>query len=243
MLYIIALRFDSASQPFSWSETHNHDAYSAIFMVASNGVLFWDRWVWLVTGAFIFLFFGCGSEAIGTYRQALLKVGLGKLFPALGKEKTRRPTMSTISSISSKARMLFKRKDSMANTTWTTSVSPASPSHNNNASDEPISPETATFLETIREVRSDRDLEKAAPPPTRAKPSLFSRIASLVSSVTHKRSSAPMGLTELTNETTTVRSEVSAGQRPASLIQHVRDTSSDVLVRKEVRQGSRHGAT
>lgn len=198
-----------------------------------------DRWIWLATGFCIFVFFGCGREAMGMYRASLLAVGLGKVFPALRRDPTRRPKVSTVSSISSKAKMLFKRMSSTSTTTWT---STSSNSRSHSQAEEPVSPKTANFLEVIREVSPERDVEKAAA--SRPKSSLVGRFTSLFGNshlLSRKRSSAPVPLAELANGTATVRSEVSAGQRPASLVKHVRDTSSDVLVRKEVRQGSEHG--
>ena len=244
MAWLLATRGPSAHHPFSWRETHDEAAYSEIFLVPSNGVVFWDRWIWLATGVCVFLFFGFGREAVGMYRTALLTVGVGRIWPGLKREAVRRPTGSTMSSMESRAKMLFRRKDSSSRTTWTSrsdaSTSP-SRSHLHSPTDGPISPKTATFLEAIREVPQGEHAEKGAPP--QVKPSLLSRLTSwfhLASIMPRKRSSAPVPLAELTNEDATVRSTVSAGQRSGSLVSHMRHASADVWVKKEVRQGSEH---
>lgn len=149
--------------------------------------------------------------------------------------------MSTLGSVGSRARLLFRRKTSSLSTsqkTWTSSTSTShvsSSRRSDGAVDEPISPKTTTFPEAIREVL---DVEKAAPPQTQL--SLLGRVAAFFTRAglaTRKRSSAPL---ELTIQDVTMKATVSAGQRPASLIAQIMDPRDAVVVRKEVRQGSEH---
>lgn len=218
-------------------------------MVPSNGEVYWDRWIWLPTGFCVFLFLGCGREAVGMYRDALLAVGLGRVVPALrrGTEGETRPTVSTIGSMSSKAKMLFKRKSPASDTTSTAAISTASTTRSaNNAEDDPISPRTTTSLEAIGQV----DVEQALPPTQQAQPhnstSFFNGLTALFSTPRRQQqrnpnlTPSPLPLTELLGQSATMRATVSAGQRPVSLVRHVRHVGSDVLVRKEVRQGSEH---
>lgn len=242
MLYLLATRAAFSKEPFNWAESHSHTAYTQIFFIPSHGQVFWDRWIWLATGVVVFIFFGFGREALGMYRSALLAVGMGRLLPALRRDASRRPTVSTLGSMSSKARLLFKRKSSSSagasRKTWTSSTATSQMTNSrrsDSTADEPVSPKTTTFLEAILEAP---DVEKAMPP--RRQPSLFSRAAALFSRVglaTRKRSSAPL---ELANQDVTVKAMVSAGQRPASLVAQARSPGDVVVVRKEVRQGSEH---
>jgi pheromone a factor receptor len=251
-LYLLALSASNLTESYSWTETHDWAAYNDIYLVASHGVVFWDRWIWLGAGLMVFLFFGCGREASAMYRTGLLAIGLGTVFPSLKRDPDRRPTVSMMSSISSKAKLLLKRNGSASSSvTWTSTTTTTTHSTFTNsrsysrADDATVSPKNPTFLEVIRETSTARDIEKASSPAA-PRPSLFWRILRIWSNGPLLRkdrpphSAPPMPLADLTSKGATVRSTVSAGQRPVSLVKHVRDTSSDVLVRKEIRQRSEH---
>jgi pheromone a factor receptor len=51
--------------------------------VVLPSTVLYDRWINLACGFLIFIFFGMGRDAKGMYREWLVKVGLGKLFPVL----------------------------------------------------------------------------------------------------------------------------------------------------------------
>lgn len=51
-------------------------------MVIPSTVLY-DRWTNLGCGLLIFFFFGLGKDAVGMYREWLVKLGLGGCFPVL----------------------------------------------------------------------------------------------------------------------------------------------------------------
>lgn len=59
----------------------------------------YDRWANLACGALVFLFFGLGRDAKNMYREWLVKIGLGRLFPVLavpdGKGSSPRGAVST----------------------------------------------------------------------------------------------------------------------------------------------------
>ena len=116
-------------------------------MIPSNGTVIYDRWIPLGAGIMIFIFFGFGKEAVEMYRAGLLAVGLGKLFPSL--QPGRRSSIAaTISTINSKAKMLFKRSSSGSDSTFTadSTISPTT------SANDPVSPKAHAVLETIREL-------------------------------------------------------------------------------------------
>ncbi|KAI7408359.1 hypothetical protein KC328_g96 [Hortaea werneckii] len=58
-------------------------------LTSGNGKIVFDRFIWLGCGIMVFLTFGFGKEAVGMYRNGLLAVGLGRLFPGLGSDHNR----------------------------------------------------------------------------------------------------------------------------------------------------------
>ncbi|KAF2208467.1 hypothetical protein CERZMDRAFT_19034, partial [Cercospora zeae-maydis SCOH1-5] len=108
---------DDGLGPFSWNDVHHPTAYSwdAAVMVPSNGHIMWDRYIWLAGGIVIFMIFGFGKDAVRMYREALLTCGFGKICPSLKDGSPRASLATTMTSVSSKARMLFSknRKDSI----------------------------------------------------------------------------------------------------------------------------------
>ena len=239
-VFLIARNAGYARKHFSWTETHDHAAYHAIFKVQSHGSVLMDRWIWIGVGVCVFVFFGCGREAMAMYRQGLLALGLGRVFPSLKQDHRRGPSVSTFSYVSSKARLLFKRKGSTTTSsrgTWT-SASFGSGTAAVAGHDPPISPKTTTFLPPAIQ---ERDIEKAditSPSEQQPKSTFFTRLSSIFHPAQRKRSSVPVPLAELAGpQGAKVKSTVSAGQqRPASMIRP--DAGARVVVRKEVRQGS-----
>ncbi|KAL8700689.1 MAG: hypothetical protein Q9201_005318 [Fulgogasparrea decipioides] len=68
--------------PYSWSLIHGKD-WMNIVMVPMHGVVPLDRWITIVLGIFIFLFFGLGSDATKMYHKWWLKLDLGTNFPGI----------------------------------------------------------------------------------------------------------------------------------------------------------------
>ena len=116
--YIIAYNAQTQSQTrgdlrtYSWSKTHNPKTYNEIILVPSGGRVIYDTWIPLGVGIVVFVFFGFGRDAVSMYRSGLLAIGLGKVIPSFNKDN-RGSTTGTVSSFSSKARMLFKRKSDL----------------------------------------------------------------------------------------------------------------------------------
>ena len=239
-------------KPYSWSQTHDPKLWSQIPMFSSGGKVVYDRWIWLSCGLVVFIFFGFGRDAISMYRSALLAIGLGSVIPSLRLDHSS-STGHTISSFGSKARMLFKRKSSTSELTWS---SASNTSHTSTTG--PSSPPKMTFLlDTIDEPSS---IEKSQPnhPDERvlvtrgdkrpahssASKSYFSRLTSMFCSkkTPASDSNRVLPLTELSRQPATVQSAVTSGPRTPSLMQHVRGIGSEeVVVRMEVRRNSEHG--
>ena len=226
-------------------------------MVPSEGRILYDRYVWLGAGVCVFLFFGFGKDAVSMYRSALLGFGLGKVIPILDPDhRSSKGSMAgTLSSIGSKAKLYFKRKDSVS--TWTTD----SDVSRSTSTTSPLSPKQITFLETISEhpptpAKTSRisgwlKAQSSQPSDTgRGRPSQLdeSRLKRLTTRLLSKKATAtptnnPLPLGNITGQQVTVEAEVSSGLPSPTLMEHFRTTSEEVLVRKEVRQGSEIAGT
>ncbi|KAI1943976.1 a-factor receptor [Ophidiomyces ophidiicola] len=98
--------------PFSWSQVHGPDWY-VIFKYTMGGKVFFDRWIQVIAGYLLFIFFGFGKDATLMYRSFLLKLGLGRIFPALEHPHLMSSGYGSSGnksgSFGSRARMLFKK--------------------------------------------------------------------------------------------------------------------------------------
>lgn len=75
--------------PYSFSAVRNNPLWNKVLYVTSAQAGFPRlqlNYVPILTAVPIFLFFGTTSEAINTWRRALLALGLGRVFPSLNKE-------------------------------------------------------------------------------------------------------------------------------------------------------------
>ncbi len=102
--------------PYSWDLVHG-PGWNQIFLVPAGGVALFDRWAQIAVGFAVFPFFGLGQDAQKLYRQGLLKMGFGRLFPCLHREpfntaQQSSPNNSHAGSFSSRARLFFHRKQS-----------------------------------------------------------------------------------------------------------------------------------
>ncbi|KAL8636725.1 MAG: hypothetical protein Q9228_005912 [Teloschistes exilis] len=59
--------------PYSWELIHG-TSWSDIILVPSHGEVRFDRWIMIVLGIFVFVFFGTGNDATKMYRKWLLKL-------------------------------------------------------------------------------------------------------------------------------------------------------------------------
>jgi pheromone a factor receptor len=77
--------FENMNHPllsYSWSAVHGPDWWT-IYMVPTGGIVRFDRWICIISGFVIFLFFGLGKDALDMYRCWLVMIGLGRCFPSL----------------------------------------------------------------------------------------------------------------------------------------------------------------
>ncbi|KAL8687521.1 MAG: hypothetical protein Q9218_006330 [Villophora microphyllina] len=72
-LYILYRNASAPLLPYDWKLIHGYD-WMNIIMQPSYGVVPLDRWITIVLGIFVFLFFGTGSDATKMYRKWLLKL-------------------------------------------------------------------------------------------------------------------------------------------------------------------------
>ena len=114
-LYILYKNCTYPMIPYSWSRIHG-PAWGDIILIPTNGSVTFDHWVQLAVGLTIFIFFGLGHDAMKMYRQCLVKLGFGKLFPSLlapthHPSDDRRPSiLSDTGSFSSRAYSFVKKK-------------------------------------------------------------------------------------------------------------------------------------
>lgn len=169
----------------------------------------------------IFVFFGFGRDAVKTYRDLLLGVGMGRVIPSLKPgHESRRDTVGTFSTMGSKARLYFgKRKDSGSVTT--------------SATDSMRSP---TLVSHTSPRRSFRDMNEKT-----STSKLFPNfLTAFFGKKVRKASNSndPFVLATY-NRQAMVQSNISAEPWSPSSVGHSKSFSSEnVMVRTEVRQGS-----
>lgn len=99
--------------PYSWAATHGKE-WGNITKLPSNGTVFFDRWVPIVSNILIFIFFGCGTDATKLYRSFLRSLGFDRCFAGLAhttaSSTASNPAPSVGESLSSRARLLFRRR-------------------------------------------------------------------------------------------------------------------------------------
>ena len=242
--YVLYINLSTHRIPYSWSEAHDMAEWDNIIMTPSYGAIIFDRWVWLGSGVVTFIFFGLGREAVSMYRSGLLAIGAGRIFPSLRPEyASRNSTAGTVSSLGSKAKLYFKRKSSTSS--WHTDTSSSRPT----SVAAPVSPKNMAFLETITEDRlatqrpQTSDLEKALGSNGRQ-----SMIGRMLSAFKLKQAGARGGsqglyLANMSSDPLTADSAVSTGEASPTMSQHASTNSIEIIVRKEVRQGSETAET
>jgi pheromone a factor receptor len=80
-IYIIVTQYPRQNYPFNFRELHDPKTWNTSVVLPST--VLYDRWINLACGFLIFFFFGMGRDAKGMYREWLVKVGMGRLFPVL----------------------------------------------------------------------------------------------------------------------------------------------------------------
>ncbi|KAK5134852.1 hypothetical protein LTR08_006084 [Meristemomyces frigidus] len=248
--YVLYINLAMHRTAYSWSETHDPTTWNQIIMVPSDGAVLFDRWIWLGSGIVVFIFFGLGKEAVTMYRSGLLAIGLGKVIPSLRPDyNSRNSETGTFSSFGSKAKLFLKRKSSISS--WA-SDSVASRSASIAV---PVSPKGMTFLETIREDQHVGEKSKIlgpgashqftastnqAPSPANRQP-VLSRIMSVFKSnkAETRHGTNDLTLADMSGQLLTVHSEISTSSSSPLTF----GNSFEVMVKKEVRQGSETAET
>ena len=100
--------------PYSWDDVHGLD-WNDIALIPTDGTVIFDRWIQIGIGFAIFPCFGLGQDAQKMYREALLKIGFGKIFPCLYRHPPLRPPRQSLasglsSSLGTRARMFFHKR-------------------------------------------------------------------------------------------------------------------------------------
>jgi pheromone a factor receptor len=121
-IYVFIRNLGYPRVPFSWSQVHGPGWSKLIIRVPTQGIVNFDRWLSVGIGYMTFLFFGFGNDATTMYRSWLLKLGLGRLFPRLSHphlnqstragSSARTSNATKIGSMSSRAKLIFQRKQS-----------------------------------------------------------------------------------------------------------------------------------
>ncbi|KAL8813847.1 MAG: hypothetical protein Q9223_006888 [Gallowayella weberi] len=75
--YVFSLNLSTPLIPYSWDLVHDRHAWMDIIMLPLHGFVPVDRWISVVVGFFVFMFFGLGSDATRMYRKWWLKLRLG----------------------------------------------------------------------------------------------------------------------------------------------------------------------
>ncbi|KAK3066361.1 a-factor receptor [Teratosphaeriaceae sp. CCFEE 6253] len=222
--FVLAQNLRQGRMSFSWSEVHDPANWNLIIMVPSEGRILYQVYIWLGGGMFIFVFFGMGRDAMAMYRAGLLAMGFDRVFPSLKPGYTPRHSVSgTISSLGSKAKLVFKRKTFTP--LWRTS---SSGSQWTSMSDDGSRKE-ATLLETIDEHRPTHDHQLPVSA-KREKPPLVDRLFSVFKSKKGSAAHQELALADVGGSRSAVHSDVTASDASTD--------SMEVIVRKEVRQAS-----
>jgi pheromone a factor receptor len=112
--------------PYSWSRVHDPKMFNSVVKAPSYGIVTIDKWGQIATGYVLFFVFGTGSDAYNTYKKTLLACGLGRIWPSLYvmRESGASTPNSFInartwtSSVTSKAKNVFKSRNASVAETW-----------------------------------------------------------------------------------------------------------------------------
>ena len=95
-IFMIVTQYPRQSYPFDFRKLHDPATWNTSVVLPST--VLYDRWINLGCGLLLFFFFGMGRDAKGMYKEWLIKVGLGRLFPVLlveSRDSSRRGALST----------------------------------------------------------------------------------------------------------------------------------------------------
>lgn len=230
-VYIITINAKEPLTPFSWSATHNAEAWRKIVYMASHGRILYDRFLALGFGVLVFIFFGFGKDAVGMYKASLTAMGLGKCVGRmdLGCAKIARAAANPFGD-TTKSLMSWKQRFSASSGSETSRSQTSS-----TTTDSVLLKDEACHLKVTR-TSGPRTLEEVEALHQRSKPGVLTRLfSSLQAWRTPSASQGPnIELESHTGETAVVRSTVSVGSAGCYSL----DEDGKVLVSKEIRKGS-----
>ncbi|KAI4723953.1 fungal pheromone STE3G-protein-coupled receptor [Aureobasidium sp. EXF-10728] len=144
-IFIIFTQYPRVNYPFSFPELHDPITWNTSIVMPSQ--VLYDRWANLGCGFLVFVFFGLGKDAKGMYREWLVKVGLGRLFPVLLVDGGGSSHRGGLSSGNSKVALRGKQSSWMTKTDSSSqatcsraSIVPNSTIYSSDAFDPPASP-------------------------------------------------------------------------------------------------------
>lgn len=156
--------------PYSWTAIHG-PMWWDVTLIPTFGVVAFDHWIQLAVGYAVFLFFGMGADAMRMYRNWLLKMGFGRIFPNLYRQRLpiQNPPTTTShpgSSFGSRAHLFLHKtlaipsKSSFTTTNVTTTTTANSPTTPPKPfSNHVLSSISETFTQSV-----NSHSEKAYPP-------------------------------------------------------------------------------
>ncbi|KAI7367639.1 hypothetical protein KC336_g21178, partial [Hortaea werneckii] len=214
--------------------------------IRSNGKIVFDRFIWLGCGIMVFLTFGFGKEAVSMYRNGLLAVGLGRLFPGLGSDHDRShiTVFGSIGSLGSKTKLYFTRKSSAASS-WQTQSWQTDTSASHKIPDRPtFSPTNQTFFDPIAEDKGNVAVVGVAPAAGQRQ-SKLGRITSLFKSrsTPAQQSSEVFDLGCARGESLSSYPGEANIEKSPSALDGTASGGFEVIVKKEVRQSSETAET
>lgn len=244
--WTLSVNIGSQQGPFDWDEAHDYSKWNEIAMIRSDGSIVFDRFIWLGCGIVVFFTFGFGKEAVSMYRNALLAVGLGRLFPGLGPDHARShiTVFGSIGSLGSKTKLYFTRKSS-AVSSWQTKSWQTDTSSFHTTPDRPMFPPTdQTFFDPVVEDKGNVSVEGGTPA-TSQRQSKLGRITSLFKSrsTPDKQSSEGLDLGHVGGEPLSGYANEANVGIPSSTPDRTASGGIEVTVKKEVRQSSETAET
>ncbi|KAI6874299.1 hypothetical protein KC338_g1254 [Hortaea werneckii] len=244
--WMLSVNLGSQQEPYKWVEAHDYSKWNEIVVIPSNGNIVFDRFIWLGCGIMVFLTFGFGKEAVSMYRNGLLAVGLGRLFPGLGSDHDRShiTVFGSIGSLGSKTKLYFTRKSSAAST-WQTQSWQTDTSASHATPDRPMfSPRNQTSFGPTAEDKGNVSVVGGAPAAGQRQ-SKLGRITSLFKSrsTPGKQSSEGLNLGYVGGEPLSGYADGANVAVSPSALGRTASGGIEVIVKKEVRQSSETAET
>ncbi|KAI7222954.1 hypothetical protein KC333_g811 [Hortaea werneckii] len=244
--WTLSVNVGSQQGHYNWVETHDYSKWNDIAMIRSEGDIVFDRFIWLGCGIMVFLTFGFGKEAVSMYRNGLLAVGLGRIFPGLGSDPDRShiTVFGSIGSLGSKTKLYFTRKSS-AVSSWQTQSWQTDTSASQATPDGPMfSPKNQTFFNPVAEDNGNVSVVGGMPAAGQRQ-SKLGRVTSLFKSRSSpdKQNSEGVNLGCVGGEPLSGYADGANIGMKSSALNGTASGGIEVIVKKEVRQSSETAET